>query len=51
MRKDWVSSGNPDQLSAGEMFPPASVKDSARGVPSVMSGLVRVKDPVAGSRS
>ena len=46
-----VSSGNPDQLSCGEVSPPAATWSSSSGWPSVTSVLVTSNDGTPGSRS
>ena len=46
-----VSSGNPDQLSCGEVLPRCATWSSLSGSPSVMSVLVTSNDGTAGSSS
>jgi hypothetical protein len=45
---DLVPSGAPDQLSSGEVLPPAATWSSFNGWPSVTSALVTVKDGTGG---
>src|SRR6187200_1641341 len=49
--KLFVPSGAPDQLSCGEVLPPAATWSSLSGCPSVTSSLVTVKDGTDGSSS